>query len=122
MGAILVNSTAISSAAYDPDEQVFEVQYAGGKGWVYRYRGVPAELFDEFTDAWVLGEFVNRRIKPHYPFERLSPEQAAGRPLKNARTWPVPLEGGFTKARKRLQRWPRRGPVSRSSRRRKKSF
>lgn len=105
MAPVPALSTALNTVSYDPDALILELQYAGGKGLLYRYHGVPPEVFDELTRAWALGAFVNERIKPRYPFERLTFAQAAARPLSDiTRRWHHPLVGGFTKARRALRR------------------
>lgn len=109
-------STAINAVAYDPRARILEVQYAGGQGLVYRYRGVPPDVFGRFTHAWALGSFLNQFIKPVYPFERLTLEEAARRPLSDVtRAWHGPLMGGFTR-RKRALRGARRPGRARTSR------
>lgn len=40
-------------------------------GRVYRYRGVPEELVEEMRRWTSKGAFFNRRIRRHYPHERL---------------------------------------------------
>lgn len=105
MAPVPALSTALNTVAYDPDALILQVQYAGGKGLLYRYHGVPPAVFDELTRAWALGAFVNERIKPRYPFERLTFAEAAARPLSDVtRFWHHPLVGGFTKARRALRR------------------
>ena len=104
-----VASTAITAIAYDPRALIFEVQYSGGKGGVYRYHHVPPEVYADFGRAYSLGLFVNTRVKPYFPCERLTLAQAARRPLYGAGPWQdAPLEGGYTRRRKaRRSRSPR---------------
>lgn len=100
-----VASTAITAVAYDPEALVFEIQYSGGKGAVYRYHHVPPELYADFGKAYSLGLFVNTRIKPYFPCERLTLGEAARRPLSGAGSWsPYTLEGGYTRRRKARRR------------------
>lgn len=100
-----VASSAITAIAYDPQALIFEVQYSGGKGGVYRYHHVPPEVYADFGRAYSLGLFVNTRVKPYFPCERLTIAQAARRPLSGAGPWQdAALEGGYTRRRKAQRR------------------
>jgi hypothetical protein len=61
------DSSAIARGAYDLDAQTLDLWYKGGDR--YRYFGVPETVFDALLAAPSAGEFVNREIKPRYPFE-----------------------------------------------------
>ncbi len=69
-------SSEIKSVAYDPESMIFEVEYAGGKGCVCRYHHVPPELYAEFGKAYSIGTFVNSRLKPYFPCQRVSPARS----------------------------------------------
>jgi len=63
-------SSAIERAAYNPGTESLDIWYSGGNQ--YSYYGVPPAAFRELLDASSAGEFVNRQIKPRYPFRKRS--------------------------------------------------
>jgi KTSC domain len=70
MGRLRVHdfeSSAITRAAYDEDEDTLDIWYKGGDR--YRYFDVGAEAFEALLSAPSAGEYVNRHIKEAYRFE-----------------------------------------------------
>jgi hypothetical protein len=65
-----VESSSLQSVGYDATNQVLEVQFRTGR--VYRYLGVPPDVYTALMQASSLGAFFNARIRDHYPFERIS--------------------------------------------------
>ncbi|HEX2225068.1 MAG TPA: KTSC domain-containing protein [Thermoanaerobaculia bacterium] len=63
-----VDSSAIQSVGYDPEEQVMEVEFQSGS--VYEYRDVPATLYESFLAASSKGRFLSRNIKGRFSSER----------------------------------------------------
>ncbi|HVY78401.1 MAG TPA: KTSC domain-containing protein [Solirubrobacterales bacterium] len=63
-----VESSAIARIGYDAEAEEAYVEYLGGG--LYAYAGVPAEVFEELTEADSKGTFVNAVIK-EYPFRRV---------------------------------------------------
>ena len=61
-----VASESIASIGYDVAE-VLEVEFMTGA--VYRYRGVPGDVYEDFRQAPSKGAYFNRHIKDAYPFE-----------------------------------------------------
>ena len=49
---------------------MLEIEYAGGS--IYRYHGVPPVEHAALMRADSLGIYVNLRIKPRYPFSRVT--------------------------------------------------
>ena len=64
-----VVSESIASVGYDDDAEVLEVEFVTGA--VYRYRGVPQDVFEDLRQAPSKGAFVNRRIKDAYAWEEV---------------------------------------------------
>lgn len=62
-------SSVIRYYHYHPDEQRLRVTYTSGA--VYDYLGVPAEVYADFKAYQSKGTFLNRRIKGHYPFQKV---------------------------------------------------
>lgn len=63
-----VQSSAISSVGYDPGSEVLEVEFSSGA--VYDYFGVPPGVYRSLLKAPSKGQYVSRRIRDRFPFER----------------------------------------------------
>lgn len=65
MERIEVESSNIYSIGYDRQHHVLEVQFrrSGGPGPVYRYHGVPPDLWEQFLMSPSKGRFFNDNIK-----------------------------------------------------------
>ena len=64
-----VESSSLASVGHE--ERTLEVEFRNGG--VYRYLGVSADLHRELLNAESLGAFLNTRIKPYYPYQRVQP-------------------------------------------------
>ena len=64
----LVSSSAISSVGYDPKARVLEVEFSSGA--VYDYYGVPPKVYASLMSAESKGQFLSRKIRDRYRFER----------------------------------------------------
>lgn len=62
-----VVSESIAAIGYDDDAETLEVEFVSGA--VYRYSGVPQEVYEDFRQAPSKGAFLNRHIKNAYPWE-----------------------------------------------------
>ncbi|HEX7186251.1 MAG TPA: KTSC domain-containing protein [Thermoanaerobaculia bacterium] len=63
-----IESSAISSVGYDPRSEVLEVEFSSGA--VYDYYEVPPRVYRALLKAPSKGQYVSRRIRDRYPFER----------------------------------------------------
>jgi hypothetical protein len=64
-----VASSTIAAIGYDESWEVLEVEFVSGR--IYRYLGVPAEVFDALSAARSKGKFFNDHIKDCYPWEQV---------------------------------------------------
>jgi hypothetical protein len=64
-------SKAVISAGYDPDTQLLELEFQGGR--VYRYRGVPEGVYAFLLRTPSKGGYVSRIIDGQYPHEEVTP-------------------------------------------------
>lgn len=55
-----VISSAINSIGYKAEQEVLEIEFAGGT--VYEYFDIPHEIYDEMMHAQSLGGYVNEHI------------------------------------------------------------
>ncbi|HEY7299704.1 MAG TPA: KTSC domain-containing protein [Xanthobacteraceae bacterium] len=65
-----VRSSSIAAAGYDRDEETFRVRFI--RGDAYDYLHVPPDVFQNFLDAPSKGRFINWRVKPNFPYRRVS--------------------------------------------------
>lgn len=69
------DSDCFSAIGYDEETKTLVVvfrQNNGGKGAKYAYYDFPADMWERFTAADSLGRFLNKEIKVHYEYEKLS--------------------------------------------------
>src|SRR5262249_10139361 len=64
-----VSSSTISAIDYDDECLILEVEFA--PGILYRYHGVPAEVYYALCAARSKGKFFNEHIKDCYPSEQM---------------------------------------------------
>jgi hypothetical protein len=62
-----VQSTAIRSIGYDPENQTLEIEFLNGR--IYRYFGVHEFLHRGFMLADSKGDYFRRRINNRFPCE-----------------------------------------------------
>jgi hypothetical protein len=64
-----VSSSSIAAIGYADDAETLEVEFVTGT--VYRYRGVDADVYENFRQAPSKGAFFNTHIKDAYPWEQV---------------------------------------------------
>lgn len=64
-----VVSESIAAIGYDDDAEALEIEFVSGA--VYRYSGVPQDVFEDLREAPSKGAFFNRLIKDAYPWEQV---------------------------------------------------
>lgn len=63
-----VDSSAITSVGYDPARETLELEFSSGN--VYRYFGVPQEIYEDFLQAPSKGQFFGTFIRGQYDSAR----------------------------------------------------
>jgi len=63
-------STVIADMKYDVHRRNLVVRFVSGL--VYEYRDVPEKVFAAMKAATSKGSYLNRYIKGHYPYKKLS--------------------------------------------------
>jgi len=61
-------SSVVAAIRYDATISTLRVIYVSGS--VYDYKQVPEKVYKEMRTASSKGEFLNKRIKPNYEFEK----------------------------------------------------
>jgi hypothetical protein len=64
-----VDSSNVEAVGHDPENETLYVTFLGGG--TYTYAGVDQQTFEELRDAPSVGSFLNRMIKPNYPYEEI---------------------------------------------------
>jgi hypothetical protein len=59
-----VESSVLTFVQYDDEARALDITFTSGK--IYRYRDVPAEIYDELLEADSKGGYFNERIKDQY--------------------------------------------------------
>jgi hypothetical protein len=62
-------SSVVAAIRYDATISTLRVIYVSGS--VYDYKQVPEKVYKEMRTASSKGEFLNKRIKPNYEFEKI---------------------------------------------------
>jgi hypothetical protein len=66
---IAVESTELATVGYDPMMSMLEAEFRSGE--VYRYYGVPAQVYLNLLDAPSKGRYFNAHIRSSYKHDRL---------------------------------------------------
>lgn len=69
-------STVIRSYRYDRRRQALDIVFQSCRH--YTYLGVSEATYEAMKAAFSKGEFFNRHIRDHFPFERNGEEAVAG--------------------------------------------
>lgn len=65
MSWVPLNSTLLQAAAYQDQPPVLQLRFHGGA--VYRYLGVPAQLYQQLLQAESKGQYFNFWIRNRFP-------------------------------------------------------
>jgi hypothetical protein len=71
-----VESTTLTSAAYDGAAQLLRLEFRSGA--VYCYFGVPQGVYRDLMAAGSKGSYFNRNIRTRFPYHRLADHDRRG--------------------------------------------
>ncbi len=74
MNITAVESNTLAALAYDDAHQTLQLEFRSRA--VYRYFGVPAEVYEALVAAPSKGKYFNRAIRGSFPFSRVSNTRA----------------------------------------------
>jgi hypothetical protein len=74
MRRIPVRSMTLRSIGYDPATRTLEAEFRSGR--IYRYAGVPLELYLSFLVSRSKGRFFNVAVRDFYPYREVEAELA----------------------------------------------
>ncbi|WP_241430551.1 KTSC domain-containing protein [Haloferax volcanii] len=64
-----VTSSNLRSVGYDQDEQILEIEF--NSGGVYRYFGVPSNIYADLMNASSHGKYFHSNIKDVYEYKQV---------------------------------------------------
>lgn len=64
-----VSSSNLASVGYNSEEHVLEIEFNGGG--VYRYYGVPQNVYEGLINAPSHGKYFHRNIRDEYDYEEI---------------------------------------------------
>jgi KTSC domain len=67
---VLLESTLLASALYDPRRRHLEIVFRSGER--YLYFQVPPRCYQQLLEAASKGAYFNHSIRNHFPFQHLS--------------------------------------------------
>jgi hypothetical protein len=76
MNSVMVESTTLSSLAYDEAREILQLEFRSGS--IYRYYGVPSVVHEALLNAASKGSYFNRAIRGHFPYALAASGQARG--------------------------------------------
>ena len=68
--AMMLNSSNLSSADYDPWSGILTIVFHGGR--VYEYYHVPHSEYSGLVNASSHGKYFHEHIKDHYAYQRVN--------------------------------------------------
>jgi len=74
MRRIPLRSVVLRAVGYDPVTRTLEAEFRAGR--IYRYTGVPLELFLSLLVARSKGRFFNIAVRDFYPYQEVTPDMA----------------------------------------------
>jgi hypothetical protein len=66
MEEIVVKSEAADSVGYDKVKRILRIRFTSGR--IYEYMQVPFLCFMEMMEADSVGQYINWKIKPNFPY------------------------------------------------------
>lgn len=74
-----IDSTMLYAVGYDEDRHALDVVF--NTGGIYRYTGVPKNVYDGLLQAASKGRYMQEHVLDQYPFQRIH-RQRVGRARK----------------------------------------
>jgi hypothetical protein len=72
MARVDLQSTSLNAATYRQDQGAFlEVEFRSGA--IYRYRGVPEQVYQDLLSAESKGKYFNQHIRNRFTYAKIDP-------------------------------------------------
>ena len=69
MARVDLKSTSLHAATYQDQSAFLELEFLSGA--IYRYLGVPAQIYQELLRAESKGRYFNQHIRHHFPYVKI---------------------------------------------------
>ena len=64
-------SSVVAHIHYDPGTSILRITFTSGEK--YDYIQVPANVYEDMKKAFSKGDYLNKVIKPHYAYKKVTP-------------------------------------------------
>ena len=71
MPRVDLQSTSLSAATYQEQSASLELEFRSGA--IYRYIGVPAQVYQELLHSESKGRYFNQHIRNRFPYTQIDP-------------------------------------------------
>jgi hypothetical protein len=71
MERVDLQSTSLNAATYRDQDGFLELEFRSGA--IYRYLGVPEQVFQELLSAGSKGRYFNQQIRNRFPYVKIDP-------------------------------------------------
>jgi hypothetical protein len=68
---VQLQSTSLNAATFQEQSGYLELEF--GSGTIYRYRNVPARVYEELLRAESKGRYFNTHIRNRFPYAKINP-------------------------------------------------
>ena len=68
---VQLQSTSLNAATFQEQRGYLELEF--GSGAIYRYRDVPAQVYDELLRAESKGRYFNQHIRNRFRYAKIDP-------------------------------------------------
>jgi hypothetical protein len=81
MPRVDLQSTLLNAATYQDQNAFLDLEFQGGA--IYRYIGVPVQLYQGFLQSESKGRYFNQHIRSRFPYTKLdpAPSRTDGNPI-----------------------------------------
>jgi KTSC domain len=71
MARVDLQSTSLNAATYQDQDGFLELEFRSGA--IYRYLGVPEQVYQELLSAESKGRYFNQQIRNRFPYVEINP-------------------------------------------------
>ena len=74
MARVDLQSTSLNAATYQDQSASLELEFRSGA--IYRYRGVPEQVYQELLSAESKGRYFNQHIRNRFTYAQIDPARS----------------------------------------------
>jgi hypothetical protein len=72
MARVELQSTSLNAATYQGEYAFLELEFRNGA--IYRYLGVPEQIYQELLSAESKGQYFHQHIRNRFPYTKIDPK------------------------------------------------